>query len=662
MPARLPDEPANAAGGAPYRLPIRHARLTHIPLNLELALHPVNQYLQVKLAHAGHDSLPGFVVIVNLECGIFVRQLHQRIRQLILVGARARLNRNRYDRFGETDGFKHDGVGLVADGVARRRELQAHRRRNLAGMHLFDVFAVLCVHLHDAPQPLAPPVAGIVHRRPRRRSAGIHPKIHQPPDIRIRHSLERQRRKRLFRVRRALNLFVGSRGCACYGGNIEGGGEELADGVYQRLDALGSQRSAAEHRHNPIADCRPSQRILNLLVAYLFVFEIFQQQIIVSLGYLLYHLCAIVQIILDKLFRHRTLSRDVHALFRPSPRLALDKVDDAQILILLPDGYLHRHRIGLQPMRYGVDGAIEVRPHPVHLVHKADARHIVLIRLPPHRLGLRLHARHRIEHHHAAVKNTQTALHLGGEVHMPRRVYNVDGIVAPFRRRRRRCDGDAALAFLRHPIHRRRPVVHAANLADAPREIQHALRNRRLAGVNMGDKPNVSCLFQTLQSCRHLISFLRLAHSKTPNADASWRLANAKSLLLPIIGKANCAKAPSVSPGPKASLFEWMMIYVAEPASASGDCRRAVALKIRFTAHARMPMRIYRACMALHGNGFAWVHGIDIRSTTCNVRRRGLPPPFCAPLRAAALPAPDCAPPPAAAPQGFRASAGCPDS
>ena len=151
-----------------------------------------------------------------------------------------------------------------------------------------------------------------------------------------------------------------------------------------------------------------------------------------------------------------------------------------------------------------------IRAHAVHLVHEADARHFVLVRLPPDRLRLRLNARDGVEHDHAAIEDTQAALHLCGEVHMSGRVDDVDVVVAPLSGRRGGCYRYAALALLRHPVHRGRAVIHAANLADASCEIQYALRNRRLAGVDVGYEPDVSRLFQTLQSCRHLVSLLAI--------------------------------------------------------------------------------------------------------------------------------------------------------
>ena len=84
------------------------------------------------------------------------------------------------------------------------------------------------------------------------------------------------------------------------------------------------------------------------------------------------------------------------------------------------DRNLQRHGARAQPLADGVQNVLEVRAVLVHLVHEADARNLVLVALPPHGLGLRLHAGDGVEQRHRAVENAQRALHLGREVHVAR--------------------------------------------------------------------------------------------------------------------------------------------------------------------------------------------------------------------------------------------------
>ena len=95
-------------------------------------------------------------------------------------------------------------------------------------------------------------------------------------------------------------------------------------------------------------------------------------------------------------FRHelgRNLAHDVvgaHRFVDVGDRLHGHEIDDADELVFAADRELDRHRIALQLGLDLLERADEVRADPVHLVDEADARHAVLVGLPPDRLGLRL--------------------------------------------------------------------------------------------------------------------------------------------------------------------------------------------------------------------------------------------------------------------------------
>ena len=144
----------------------------------------------------------------------------------------------------------------------------------------------------------------------------------------------------------------------------------------------------------------------------------------------------------------------------------------------------------------GLDGEVEVRTELVHLVDEADARDVVLVRLAPHRLGLRLDALLAVEHGDGAVEDAQGALDLDGEVHVTGGVDDVDLVVVPEGRRRGGRDGDAALLLLLHPVHRRRAVVNFTDLVRDAGVEQDPLGRRRLAGIDVGHDADVADLGQ----------------------------------------------------------------------------------------------------------------------------------------------------------------------
>src|SRR5207237_9509044 len=78
-------------------LAISDLRLTDICLDAELALHAIDDDLEMQLAHARDDRLAGFVVGRNIERRIFLRQTSQRYAEFVLVCARLRFNSHAND-------------------------------------------------------------------------------------------------------------------------------------------------------------------------------------------------------------------------------------------------------------------------------------------------------------------------------------------------------------------------------------------------------------------------------------------------------------------------------------------------------------------------------------------------------------------------------------
>src|SRR5699024_3480377 len=72
--------------GALERLAVRDLGLAHVGLDLELALHAVHQHVEVQLAHAADDGLPGLVVQPDGEGRVLLGELLDGGAQLLLVG------------------------------------------------------------------------------------------------------------------------------------------------------------------------------------------------------------------------------------------------------------------------------------------------------------------------------------------------------------------------------------------------------------------------------------------------------------------------------------------------------------------------------------------------------------------------------------------------
>ena len=183
-------------------LAVGHLRPAHVGVHAELAQQPVDDDLQMQFAHAGDDGLPGLLVGAHAEGRVLVGQLHEALAQTVLVDLGLGLDGHEDDRLGELDGLEHDGAALVAEGVARGRDLEAHSRRDVAGEHLGDVFAVVGVHLQDAADPLLLVLVGVVDVRARFERARVHPEVRELAHEGVGHDLESDGRERLVVVGR----------------------------------------------------------------------------------------------------------------------------------------------------------------------------------------------------------------------------------------------------------------------------------------------------------------------------------------------------------------------------------------------------------------------------------------------------------------------------
>ena len=115
----------------------------------------------------------------------------------------------------------------------------------------------------------------------------------------------------------------------------------------------------------------------------------------------------------------------------------------------------------------------------------------------------------------------QATLDLDGEVDVAGRVDDVDAVVVPLARGRRGRDRDAALLLLLHPVHRRRALVHLAELVGASRVEQDALRRRRLARVDVGHDPDVAGLLEGVLSW-HLVWILVVIRTASGTKTGPW--------------------------------------------------------------------------------------------------------------------------------------------
>ena len=462
----------------------------------------------MQLAHAGDDGLARLLVGGHAERRILLGELLQRDAHLVLLGLRLRLDGDVDNRLGELHGLEDDRMVGVAQRVAGGGVLQAHDRDDVARGAAVDVHALVRVHLQKAPDALLLVLRGVHHVRAGLELARVHAQVGQLAHERIGHDLERERAERLLEVGAALVFLarVGVR--ALDGGDVDRRGHVVHHAVKQLLHAFVLVGRAHEHGMNLAGDGALADGGLQLLDRHLLLHEHLLHERVVAVGGSLEQLLAVQLGLVGELGRNGVHGLGIrHALLvgLEVPSRHGDQVDDAPEAVLGAHGHLHGHGRRAQAVLHRLDRAEEVGAHAVVLVDVGDARHAVAAGLAPHRLGLRLHAGHGVEHRDRAVEHAQAALDLGREVNVAGRVDDLEAVllavgsaagVLPEARGGGSGDGHAALLLLHHPVHRRGAVVHLADLVGLARVVEDALGRRRLARVDVGHDADVARILQ----------------------------------------------------------------------------------------------------------------------------------------------------------------------
>ena len=162
------------------------------------------------------------------------------------------------------------------------------------------------------------------------------------------------------------------------------------------------------------------------------------------------------------------------------------------MISFLADRQLYNHRYRAKTIFNHRHAVKEIRADTVHLVDETNTRHSVFISLPPYCFRLRFNTGNAVKHRYRAVEDAQRTLDFDGKIDVARGVDNVDAVVAPTGRGRRRRDRNATLLFLFHPIHRRGAVVHLANFVGTACVIKNALGCRRFTGVDMSHDTDIA--------------------------------------------------------------------------------------------------------------------------------------------------------------------------
>src|SRR5690606_34822063 len=467
----------------------------------ELTLQAVDDNVEMELAHSSDDGLTRLFISPDPEGRVLCGQAMKRHAHFLLVALGLWLDGDLNDGIRELHPLQNDRLGRIAKRISGGGLLEARKRYDITGKSLIDILAGIGMHLEHAADALLLALDRIVERHTLLEHAGIDTGKGQRADERVVHDLEREHGQWLVVIGVTLGLRFRLGIDALDGRNVDRRRQEIDDRVKQRLHALVLECRTAENgveldRNRAFAD-----QLADLVIRRDIAFEIGVHRIVVHFDGGFDELLAIfLGLRLHVSGNVDNIPGSPELVVMPEKSLHLDQVDDAFEVAFRADRKLHRDRHGAQSGLDHFKAAEEVRANLVHLVAEDHARNMILLRLPPHGFGLRLHAGIRVEQRNGTVEHTQRTLDLNGEVDMAGSIDDVEAAqpsiaTLPEGRGGSGRDGDAALLLLLHPVHRGRAIMGLADLVRLSRVIQDTLGRRGLAGVDVRHDAEVSVIF-----------------------------------------------------------------------------------------------------------------------------------------------------------------------
>src|SRR5690606_25572061 len=146
------------------RFAVGHLRLADRSLDAELALHAIDQDLEMELAHARDDRLAALLVGTHAERRVFLGEARQRDAHLLLVGLGLGLHGLRDDGLGELHALEDDGRVGIAQRLAGGDLLEAHAGGDVARPDFLDLLAVVGAHLQQPSDALLLALDRVEHR------------------------------------------------------------------------------------------------------------------------------------------------------------------------------------------------------------------------------------------------------------------------------------------------------------------------------------------------------------------------------------------------------------------------------------------------------------------------------------------------------------------
>ena len=505
-------------------LTVSNLGCTHVCLNLELTQQTVNDDLQMQLAHTSNDGLTGLFIGVGLEGRILFCQLCQRDAHLLVTSLGLRLDGNADNGLGELHGLQNDGMVLITQSITSGGVLQTDNSSDITCVAAVDILAVVGVHLQDAAHTLLVVLHGVVDGSTSLNLTGVNTEVCQLTNERVGSDLEGQSCEGSVVGRRTGLLLFGLRIHTLDVLDIGRCGHIVNDSVQQLLHAAVLVGRTTDNGNQSICNGLLADSSLQFLTGDLLALEVLLHQLFVVLGNSLDQNVTVLFSLLDHILGDRLGAHVVAHIVVVDLSVHIDQVNDTTEGILLTDGQLNGHAVGMQTIVQHLDAAEEVSTHGIHLVDVHHTGDLVLVSLTPDGLRLRLDTALSSQNGHRTVQHAQRTLNLNSEVHVARGVDDVDAVtvllecdrillglrVAPVAGGSSGSDGDTTLLLLNHPVHGSAAIMNFADLVVDAGVVQNTLGSRSLTSIDVGHNADISRhLKRNFSGCSHEINLLQ---------------------------------------------------------------------------------------------------------------------------------------------------------
>ena len=493
---------------------VGHLRGTGLHVHLVFTAHTFDVHVQVKFAHTLDDGFAGFLVHFHLESGVFLGEAVQSLGHVVQVVAVLGFN-HEFDH-GVRHVHRSHVVVVLAVGKGRTGgAVDTEQGNDIACTGFGDIHHFVGVHTHETAHGHLLTGGHVGNHVALLKGALVHADVGELA-VAVVHQLERvaDERSVVFGLQDNFGFVVVQVESLVF--HVGRAGEVVDNAIEELLNADVLVGRTHEHGSDVQTDGGFTDGLLDEgLVDFIYT--------VLAFHGLFHNFVAVVSAAVDELgavfvglvhqFGRDFLFDHVVAVGAfEVVGLHFHQVNHALQLVFETDRNLHHAGLVVELFLEHHGHAERVCTGAVALVDEHDARHMVALHLAVNSNRLGLDAFHAGKNEDSTVEHAERTFHFDSEVHVPRGIDDVDGVlftalgVGPVSECSGGLNRDAAFAFKFHGVHRGADAVFTTNFVDSVDtlcEVEDTFGKGSLTGVDVGRNTNISVLFNVFHILVH---------------------------------------------------------------------------------------------------------------------------------------------------------------